>query len=251
MATVSFASAHTPLMQPPFALLPPGSAPANEIDCANTTQQRVLMNQMVEALDTEFGRLLVETKIAKSGKGGKLNYDPDKSDTMIILVGDNGTLGFVVKEPFDGSRAKGTAYQTGVWVPLIVAGPLVNQPDRSVNSMVNIADVYQLFGEIAGIDVHAAVPRTLDSVAMLPYLTNPQQGSIRTSSFTQVGPNIQANGGLNGPCVFNTSCSQIPPTQGVCEDNGGTWWGPYAANANPPKPYIPPSGVTYCCNVNQ
>ena len=59
-------------------------------------------------------------------------YDPKQTDTMVILVGDNGTLGTTVKPPFDPQRAKGTAYQTGVWVPLIVAGPLVNeaQPDR-------------------------------------------------------------------------------------------------------------------------
>ena len=38
----------------------------------------------------------------------------------------------------EGSRAKGTAYQTGVWDPLIIAGPLVAQPDREVDHMVNM-----------------------------------------------------------------------------------------------------------------
>ena len=107
-----------------------------------------------------------------------LVYSPRRTDTMVIVVGDNGSLGSTVKPPFDGSRAKGTAYQTGVWVPLIVAGPLVNGPDRVVSHMVNIADLYALFGEIAGIeDVRRAVPRPIDAAPMLPYLVNPEPGS--------------------------------------------------------------------------
>jgi len=163
MATVSFASAHTPLMQPPAGLLAAGAPATNGIDCANTTQQRVLSNQMIEALDTEVARLLVETGLARRGQDGSLEYNPGKTDTMVIVLGDNGTLGFVVKEPFDANRSKGTAYQTGVWVPLVVAGPLVKQPDRVVNHMVNITDLYRLFGEIAGIDVPRSVPRKLDA----------------------------------------------------------------------------------------
>jgi hypothetical protein len=249
MASLSFASAHTPIMQPPPALLPVGAEDTNAFDCANTTQQRVLSNQMIEALDHEVGRLLVETGLAERGHDGKLKYNPRKSDTMIVLVGDNGTLGFSVKAPFDTSRAKGTAYQTGVWVPLLVAGPLVKHPDREVSAMVNIADIFQLFGEIADIDVRKSVPRTLDSVPMLPYLTNPNQHALRKINFTEFGPNLQANGGVNGPCSFTSTCSQIPPTKGVCEDNAGTWWGPGATA--PITAGIPPEGLKYCCNVNQ
>ena len=143
----------------PVSLLPAGSTDTNGLDCANTVQQRILSNQMIEALDTELGRLFVETGLATNGPDGKLLYDPKKTNTMVILVGDNGSLGYMVKLPFDPTRAKGTAYQTGVWVPLVVAGPLVNQPGRDVVHMTNIADIYQLFGEIAGIDVPNRVVR--------------------------------------------------------------------------------------------
>ena len=60
---------------------------------------------------------------------------------------------------------------------------------------------------------------------MLPYLTNPEQPSIRSFNFTQIGLNLQLDGGLNGPCNFGTSCSHIPVSKSVCEDNGGVWWG--------------------------
>jgi Sulfatase len=248
MATVSFSTVHTPIMQPPVSLLPPGSVDTSSFDCANQNQQRVLSNQMIEALDTELARLFVETGLASRGPDGSLVYDPKKTDTMIILVGDNGSLGYTVKAPFDPQRAKGTAYQTGVWVPLVVAGPLVTQPGRDVGHMTNIADVFELFGEIAGIDVRAHVRRPLDSVAMLPYLVNPEQPSLRSTNFTQIGLNLQLNGGINGPCQIDVTCTQIPVTKSVCEDNEGIWWG--AGATDPATAGIPPQGLTYCCNVN-
>jgi hypothetical protein len=248
MATVSFASAHTPVMQPPPALLASGAAATSGLDCANSNEQRILTNQMIEALDTEVGRLLVAIRLARRGRDGGLTYRPEWTDTMVIVVGDNGSFGGTVKIPFDPSRAKGTAYQTGVWVPLVIAGPLVNKPDRAVTHMVNIADLYQLFGEIAGIDVPKAVPRAIDSAALLPYLVNPEQDSIRRWNFTQVGANLQANGGMNGPCTIASSCTQIPVTKSVCEDNGGVWWGSGATD--PITAGIPADGLTLCCDVN-
>jgi hypothetical protein len=65
--------------------------------------------------------------------------------------------------------------------------------------MVNIADLYQPFGEIAGIDVPASVPRRLDARSMLPYLEKPEQGSIRSWNFTQVAPNLQNAGATGQP----------------------------------------------------
>ena len=257
MATVSFSSAHTPLQQAPIGLAPNAGAAADALDCKNSTQQRLIQNQMTEAMDTEFGRLLVETGLASRGKDGKLVYDPKAKNTMIIIVGDNGTLGGSVKLPFNPKLAKGTAYQTGVWVPLIASGPLVVQPDREVNHMVNMVDTYQLFGEIAGLNVPTLVPRVIDSAPLLPYLTNANQSSIRTVNFTQGSYNIQANGGRNGPCVFSGStCSQIPISKSVCEDNNGAWWGPgfdtTGANAVPVTPgHSSSQGYQSCCQVNQ
>lgn len=150
---------------------------------------------MTEALDTEFGRIMVETGLATRNANGTLKYDPKASNTVIVIVGDNGTLGNAVKLPFNAQEAKGTAYQTGVWDPLIVAGPMVVAPDREVNHTVNMVDLFPVFGELAGLDAHALVLRTLDPVGLLPYLTKVDQSSLRTINFTQGGYNIQANGG--------------------------------------------------------
>ena len=114
--------------------------------------------------------------------------------------------------------------------------------------MVNIADLYQLFGDLAGIDVHKRVPRIVDSVSMLPYLLNPAQPNIRKSNFTEVGTNLHAGGAINGPCQYNTTtCTQIAPTKSVCEDNSGIWWG--AGATDPSTAGIPSGGLTLCCDV--
>ncbi|MER1968228.1 sulfatase-like hydrolase/transferase [Castellaniella sp. GW247-6E4] len=225
MATVSYSAPHTPWQQPPGELLAGGLSVTGNLSCTDTGPGRIIQNEMTEAMDTEFGRLLVETGLARRAADGSLLYDPKASNTVIVIVGDNGTLGSAVKTPFQTDRAKGTAYQTGVWDPLIIAGPQVAQPDRDVEHMVNTVDLFQFFGEVAGIDAHQAVPRTIDSVGILPYLKDPGQGSLRTINFTIGGYNTQANGGRNGPCVISGSCTQIPISKSVCEDNQGAWWG--------------------------
>ena len=257
MVTLSFSADHTPLMQPPSNLLPDTEPDSSNLDCSNVIAQQFLSNQMEEAMDHEVGRFLVSAGLATRDDSGKLIYDPAASNTYIIVVSDNGSLGTVVKLPFDKSRAKSTAYQTGVWNPAIVSGPKVYQPGRSVDDMVNIVDLYQLIGELAGVkDVHKAVPRTLDSQSMLPYLEQPGHASIRTSNYTEVGYNGHANGVLNGPCVFDIttpSCSQITPSAGVCHDNGGTWWGENPDWADPSNanydPDVLPAGFDQCCAV--
>ncbi|MBN8548569.1 MAG: sulfatase-like hydrolase/transferase [Deltaproteobacteria bacterium] len=251
MATLSFSADHTPIQCPPDKLLSRSSRRGNNsLDCSNSAEQRVISNHMIEAMDTELGRFLVETGFAKRSSTGQLSLTPKGANTMIIVAGDNGSLGPTAKAPFDPNRAKGTVYQTGVWVPVFVSGPFVRGKNRDVEHMVNIADIFELFGEIAGADVHKLVPRRIDSRAMLPYLQNPQHGSIRRQNFTQFGANIQANPYGNGPCVFSgTTCSQTPVSKSVCEDNGGVWWGEGADD--PSTAGVGSAGVNNCCEVNE
>jgi hypothetical protein len=249
MATLSFAQDHTPYQQPPGSLLPQHEIDSTGFACTgnkprNTAALRIISNQMIEAMDHEIGDVLVKTGLAVNNPDGSLDYHPENTNTMVVIIGDNGTFAPGVKVPFDPNRAKGYVNQTGVWVPLIVAGPLVTNPDREVTAMVNIADLFQLFGEMAGIDVRKEVPKShkLDSVAMLPYLTNPKQRSIRQTNFTQTGNNIHPNLKAPPPCVIPltnpATCVQIFVNQGICEYEGGVWYGPGA-----PKEY--PS----CCAV--
>jgi hypothetical protein len=252
MATVAFPQIHSPYQQVPQSLLGAGSPDLGNLNCSGNPANNVpadhrLSNQMLESMDTEIGRLLVQTGLATYNPDGSLNYQPQNTDTMVVLVGDNGTYGPGVKLPFNPARAKAFVYQTGVWVPLMIAGPMVSSPNRDVESMVNIADLFQLFGEIAGIDVRKAVPSShiLDSVGMLSYITNPNQHSIRQTNFTQTGNNIHLMAPL--PCVISlgttNTCAQLFTSKALCKDEGGVWYGSPDSDS--------PNGKSYqnCCQV--
>ena len=251
MATVSYSAAHLPVQPPPRALLPLDSVDSSQFNCAtNLIEQRIIYTQMIEAMDHEIGRLLVELNLASRTPDGRLDYHPAETNTMVVIVGDNGSYLTTVRLPFDPERGKGTVYQTGVWVPLIVSGPMVDPADvdTEVSHMVNAAvDVYQLFGEVAGIDVRQVVPRShaLDAHSLLPYLTNPGQESIRKSNFTQTGTNLQAPGAPIPPCVIQPEglnvCVQLFPFQALCETEQGVWYGPGGAAGA--------AGLETCCQV--
>jgi hypothetical protein len=252
MTTLSYSNAHTPYQQAPERLLPGSTVDTAGLRCTgndreNIVQTRILSNQMIEAMDTEIGNLMVSAGLARRLGNGTIDYRPEETNTMVIIIGDNGTYAPGVKVPFDLNRAKGYVYQTGVWVPLIIAGPLVDSPDREVKSMISIADLFQLFGEIAGADVHKLVPSShvLDSQPMLPYLTHPNQPSIRTTNFTQTANNIHPT--VPGPCVIaltdTPTCIQLVNAPGLCHYEGGVWYGP--------NPDDPTRQYQSCCDVRR
>jgi Sulfatase len=247
MVTVAYNSIHTPYQEPPMDLYPPGFVwPSNVPENAQTSAALpILGHLMLAAADVEVGRLLVGAGLAKWDAQGQLVYQPAASNTMIVIVGDNGTYLPSVEPPYDPIRAKGTPYETGVLAPLIVAGPLVAAPGRSVDQLVNSVDLFQLFGEIAGLDVHTIVPsaHVLDSVSVLPYLTNPNQGSLRQYNFTQLGPGLKPSSVQLWPCVVSAGGVSLASdilftSQNECEDAGGKWFGP---TTDQPIPLYPTS----------
>lgn len=248
MATVSYSAAHVPVQQVPTSIAPEQPPGTGDLDCTQSIATRVLQNHMTEGLDTEVGRLLTTLGLATRNQDGTLSYDPTATDTMIVIVGDNGTYGLSVKAPFDPTRAKGFAYQTGVWVPLIAAGPLVNAKNVGTeeDAMVNAVDLYRLFAEVAGVKLDKVVPRshTLDAQSMMPYLKKTNRAEIRDTNFTQVGQNIHAAGTTLWPCVITSvnTCVQLFTSSDLCGAEGGVWYGPDGvAGAD---------GLATCCDVN-
>ncbi|MEI6537630.1 MAG: sulfatase-like hydrolase/transferase [Verrucomicrobiaceae bacterium] len=92
MATLSFSSAHTPFQPaPPSLVYTKISGLGN--DCSDGyADRRLLMTQMIEALDKELGRVLVETGLAKRGLNGTVKFNPKRTNTVIAVVGDNGSF---------------------------------------------------------------------------------------------------------------------------------------------------------------
>jgi arylsulfatase A-like enzyme len=185
--------------------------------------QRELSNLMIESLDTGSAACWWKRDWRCAARR-TAHLSARHTDTMVIVVGDNGSLGSTVKEPFDAPRAKGTAYQTGVWVPLVVAGPLVRDPDRVVSHMVNIADLYVLFGEIAG-------SRT--SSRRCRVRSTPRPCCRTWSTPTRQHPPVELHRGGREPSGRRRHQRPLHHQQQRTQigleasaDNNGIWWGP-------------------------
>lgn len=236
MCTLSYSAIHTPYQPPPDHLYPPGfvwppDLPAN--DSSDYGATKVVNDLMVSAMDREIGRLLVESGLASWGPAGQLIYDPAATDTLIVIAGDNGTYLYGVNYPFNPTRSKGTPYETGIRAPLIVAGPMVASPGRSVEHLVSCVDLYQLFGEVADVNVRTVVPpaHILDSQSMLPYLTNASQSAIRQTIYSEQGNGVKAPASHMWPTVVSLGPEHVATdtlftTQALAEMEGGTWYGP-------------------------
>ena len=67
-------------------------------------------------------------------------------------MGDNGTPGSVIQSPFLSNRSKGSLYQGGIHVPLVVSGFGVSRKGQRDNSLIHTADLFATIAQIAGVD---------------------------------------------------------------------------------------------------
>ncbi len=125
---------------------------------------------MLEALDHEIGRLLAGLAPEVRGR------------TTVVFAGDNGTPRKLALAPSSPSAGKGTPYEGGLHVPLIVASPHTPPARRGQESraLVGLVDVFATLAEIAG-----APARETDSVSLLPYLVDPSRASLRSTIYAE------------------------------------------------------------------
>jgi hypothetical protein len=159
---LAFHAPHAPYHAPPAALYDQ-ALPA---DVAGSIPQHY--RAMVQAMDTELGRLLT-------------GLDPAvRARTIVVLVGDNGTPTEATTAPFVPSHAKGTVYEGGVNVPLIVSGPGVAQ-GAECKALASTTDVYATIAELLG----GAPSAADDSVSLAPYLAQPEHAPLRTTVYAE------------------------------------------------------------------
>jgi arylsulfatase B len=153
---LAFNTPHTPFHAPPDEL--------HTVDLSGEPSEVMLHKAMVEAMDTEIGRLLANMPAEVRAR------------THVIFVGDNGTPGGAIQPPWSTRRGKATVFEGGINVPLIVSGPAVAEPGREVNGLVHLVDIFSTVLELAGADD----PGTgTDSVSFAPYLRDPSQAPLR------------------------------------------------------------------------
>lgn len=119
----------------------------------------------IQSLDTELGRLLKEV---------------DLETTTVIFVGDNGVPPPVKDAGTLLRNSKGSVYEGGVRVPLIVAGAGVTRRGREDELFVT-TDVYATILNLTGVPV----TQVNNSYSLKPLLADEAGSSGRTHSFTE------------------------------------------------------------------
>ena len=147
--------------------------PPTDFDPRLIDDPRPYLAAMVEALDTEIGRLLDSIPPAVL------------AETVIMFVGDNGTAPEAAPPPLDPFKVKNTVYEGGIHVPLIVSGPVVVEPGRQVTALVNTTDLFATVAELANVDLATLSLPTLDSVSIVPYLADAGQAPLRRTVFSE------------------------------------------------------------------
>lgn len=132
---LAYNAPHTPFHLPPAHLHSQGALSTDQASIdANPTPYYMAA---LEALDSEFGRLLNAMPIE------------EKNNTIIIFIGDNGTPNQVVQE-YPNRRAKGSIYQGGVNVPMIISGKGVTRQNEIENALINTTDLFATIADIGG-----------------------------------------------------------------------------------------------------
>ncbi|MEM7200607.1 MAG: sulfatase-like hydrolase/transferase [Planctomycetota bacterium] len=171
---VAFNAPHSPYHAPPSQL---HSYDLEGLD--PTTDPIPFYKAMIEAMDTELGRLL-----------GALG--PTTTRTDVWFLGDNGTPDAVVEAPLRPARVKSSAYEGGVNVPLIVAGPSVGAPGRTEGGLAHVVDLFATLADTAGLP---PCPKWLacDGRSLRPYLQSsggaPVRDAMVSERFIGLDPN--------------------------------------------------------------
>lgn len=167
---LAYTAPHTPFHLPADSLHSQGSLPTDQASIdANPTPYFMAMT---ESIDSEIGRLLK-------------NIPTDElENTIIIFVGDNGTASQVIQAPYLGTQAKGTLYQGGVHVPMIVSGKGVTRINERDDNLISTTDFFATIAEIAGV----SLPAYEDSYSFNSLFTTNTTGS-RTYNYSEGSTN--------------------------------------------------------------
>jgi arylsulfatase A-like enzyme len=186
-AWLAFNLAHATVIQMPSAMCVPNIDTLDAVsikemkECGGTfgsnnvgsCSGEALMRAMTNSLDTVFGKLLKAVE----------SIDPN---TCVIFISDNGTpmygrpnLDFIDNMYITRKgRGKGTAYESGALVPMIIRGPKIKANTQN-NSYAHVADLFSTILELAGLtppknvsnsDGTGTVP--LDAISLTPILFN-------------------------------------------------------------------------------
>ena len=149
---LAFNAPHTPFHLPPNSL---HSRSLNGDQADIDANPMDYYFAMIEAMDTEIGRLLNSMSAA------------DRDNLVLFFIGDNGTPGRVTQTPPGMGRSKGSVYEGGVRTPMLAYGSGIRSGERE-DALINGTDFFATVAELAGIDR----PRYLDSISFVDLLSD-------------------------------------------------------------------------------
>jgi uncharacterized sulfatase len=139
---------------------------------------------MLEHLDNEIGRLLA-----------RLDDWGLRDNTLVVFTSDNGGLSRMAScAPL--REGKGSPYEGGIRVPLIVRWPAKIKAGTVTDTPVHTIDYYPTFTELAGVTPPSG--RKLDGMSLLPLLT--QSGTLARDTLAWHMPTYTAMYGRT-PCA--------------------------------------------------
>lgn len=182
-AIVAYNAGHSPFHVPPknlFSQMSLTGSSGTVCTAQGSDAPSDCFRAMVEALDTSIGTLLE----------GLPN-----SDTLVIVVGDNGTPGNVIVAqtgfPYAADHGKKTVYEGGVNVPFIMqwTGDGGVSGLEVTSKMVYALDIFATVLEVAGVTIPSDLE--IDAQSLLDFVDSTQAAPIvRTELFTEL-----SNGG--------------------------------------------------------
>lgn len=165
---LAYNAPHTPFHLPPANLHTQGALPTDQASIDANPLPYYLA--MLEAMDTEMGRLL-DTIPADVGE-----------NTVIIFIGDNGTSAQVVQQ-YNSNRAKGSLFQGGINVPMIISGKDVTRVNAVEDALINTTDLFATIIELTG----ASQPNVNDSNSFKELLNSDTQSNPREYVYSERG----------------------------------------------------------------
>lgn len=151
---LAFNAPHTPFHRPPLNLITDHSL----VDNPDTMRARPLPYSLaaIEAMDNEIARLIESLTPAQ------------KSNTIFIFMGDNGSSNWVAQAPYLNFQSKNSLYQGGVNTPLVVCGKSVKRKNAVESALVQAPDMFATFADITG----TGISKYEDGISIKPLFTN-------------------------------------------------------------------------------
>lgn len=181
---LAFNAPHSPWVAPPAELYTSKFDPSALSD---VELGRARYKAMVEALDTELGRLLLSIPFE------------DLARTLVVFIGDNGTPKNVTVPPFLPEHAKLTPYEGGCNVPLIFSSLELPKAGVQTNALAQCTDLFKTLLQFAGVDLANGLSGApvLDSETLLGQLLEPNSSGLRSTAFSEFfQPNFPVPGEL-------------------------------------------------------